>query len=104
MYGFHGGDGGGSNLRTVEVCGEHNDGVRQHVGSVCTGEQRLSVEDEIYQGNRKSKSNNILSRTKEPPGSLNGSLWVGLTPGCTPGTEQQTSPSACRSSVLHRAA
>lgn len=53
MYGYHGGDSGSSNLRTVEVCGEHNDGVRQHVGSVCTGEQSLSVEDDIYQGNRK---------------------------------------------------
>lgn len=53
MYGYRGGDSGSSNLRTVEVRGEHNDGVRQHVGSVCTGEQSLSVEDDINQGNGK---------------------------------------------------
>lgn len=33
-------------LRTVQVCGEHNDGVGQHIGSVCTGKQSLTVEED----------------------------------------------------------
>lgn len=36
-----------SHLRTVQVCGEHNDGVCQHVGSVCTGKQSLSAKEDI---------------------------------------------------------
>lgn len=35
-----------SYLRAVQVCGEHNDGVGQHVGSVCAGKQSLSAEEE----------------------------------------------------------
>jgi len=46
-------------LRTVQVCGEHDDGVRQHVGSVSTGKQGLSATQDAYQGN------GLLSKFKQ---------------------------------------
>lgn len=47
----YGDDTDSSHLRTVQVCGQHNDGVSQHIGSICTGKQSLSVEEDKYQGN-----------------------------------------------------
>lgn len=49
-----------SHLRTVQVCGEHDDGVCQHIGSVCTGKQSLSVKEETYQA-KVSCSNGLVS-------------------------------------------
>ena len=45
MCGCHGDDSDSSHLRAVQVGGEHDDGVRQHVGRVCAGKQSLSAEE-----------------------------------------------------------
>lgn len=116
-----------SHLRTVQVCGEHNDGVCQHVGSVCTGKQSLSVKEETYQATvsccnslmfglflikwklvktkRKQKTPpHLCKKMSRSPCLIIIDLILGLTPGCTQDIEQQTSPSVCQSSGPHQAA
>lgn len=64
MCGCHGDDSDSSHLRAVQVGGEHDDGVRQHVGRVCTGKQSLSAEEEtqiLLYFDSKNKKDNKLS-------------------------------------------
>lgn len=34
-------------LRTVQVCGQHDDGVSQHISSICAGKKGLSAKRNV---------------------------------------------------------